>query len=143
MSIVFSQLQEYNLADLIESMIHSAKKALNHAYAPYSNYPVAACLVTEDGSLFTGVNVENASYGLTICAESAAICQMITAGQRKINAIVILNSAQTLCPPCGACRQRIAEFSTSETMVHLCNHEQIIKSIPFDSLLPEAFRLKP
>ncbi len=131
------------MTDLIESMIDQAKAILNHAYAPYSNYRVASCLCSEDGSFYVGVNVENTSYGLTICAESAAICQMVAAGKQKIKSIVILNGVNTLCPPCGACRQRIYEFSTPDTMIHLCNHESIIKSMSMNELLPLAFKFKP
>lgn len=129
--------------DLIASMISKAKHVLNNAYAPYSKFQVAACLSCEDGSLYTGVNVENASYGLTICAETSAICQMINAKQQKITNVVIMNGAATLCPPCGACRQRIAEFADSTTMIHLCSHQAPIKSLTLDELLPYLFRFKP
>ncbi|KTD36214.1 cytidine deaminase [Legionella nautarum] len=131
------------MIDLIGAMISKAKAVLPNAYAPYSNYHVAACICCDDDSFSTGVNVENASYGLTICAESAAICQMITAGKKKIKSLVVLNGTNSLCPPCGACRQRIAEFSTAETMIHLCNHHSLIKSITIDELLPIAFKFKP
>ncbi|WED44133.1 cytidine deaminase [Legionella cardiaca] len=131
------------MADLEKSMINYAKQALIHAYAPYSNFRVASCLCSEDGSLYTGVNVENASYGLSICAETSAICQMIAAGKRKIKSIVVLNGENTLCSPCGACRQRIIEFSTVDTQIHLCNEQGVIKTMQINELLPEAFRLKP
>lgn len=131
------------MIDLIGAMISKAKAVLPNAYAPYSNYHVAACICCDDDSFYTGVNVENASYGLTICAESAAICQMITAGKKKIKSLVVLNGTNSLCPPCGACRQKIAEFSTAETMIHLCNHHSLIKSITIDELLPIAFKFKP
>ncbi len=124
-------------------MIHQAKQALVHAYAPYSNFQVASCLCSEDGNLYTGVNVENTSYGLSICAEASAICHMIAAGKRKIKSLVVLNGENTLCSPCGACRQRIMEFSTPDTLVHLCDEQAVIKTMRIDELLPEAFRLKP
>jgi cytidine deaminase len=127
--------------ELIRSMIFQAKQALGRAYAPYSNYLVSSCLCSEDGNLYTGVNVENASYGLTICAESSAICQMVAAGQQKITSLIILNNKNTSCSPCGACRQRIAEFATAETMIHLCTDHNIIQSISIDELLPYPFRL--
>jgi len=92
---------------------------------------------------FSGVNVENASYGLCICAESSAICHMVAAGQKKIHSIVVINSKNTLCPPCGSCRQQIAEFSAPDTLVHLCTHETLIKSMSIGELLPEAFTFKP
>lgn len=131
------------MSELTKSMIEHAKQVLDRAYAPYSNFKVASCLCSEDDQFFSGVNVENASYGLSICAESSAICQMVTAGRQKIKSIVVLNSRNTLCPPCGACRQRIAEFSTPDTLVHLCNNETVIKSMSIGELLPEAFTFKP
>lgn len=131
------------MIDLTNSMIKHAREALEHAYAPYSNYQVASCLCTEDDSLFTGVNVENAAYGLSICAESSAICQMVAAGKRKIKSLVVMNGENTLCPPCGACRQRIAEFSAPDTVIYLCNDHAVIKSMRIDELIPEVFKLKP
>jgi len=127
----------------IKSMIDNASQALKHAYAPYSNYTVGACLCCEDGTLFTGVNVENSSYGLTLCAEASAICQMVAAGKRQIKSMVILNGENALCPPCGACRQRIQEFSTPETPIYLCNQEAVLQEMSLDELLPMAFSLKP
>jgi cytidine deaminase len=131
------------MSDLIRKMIEQARQALHYAYTPYSNYQVASCLSCDDDSLYTGVNIENASYGLTICAESSAICQMIAAGRKTISKIVIINGEGTLCSPCGACRQRIAEFSNVNTIVHLCNHQSILNSFTIDELLPQVFRLKP
>jgi cytidine deaminase len=131
------------MSDLIKTLITSAKQALNHAYAPYSLYQVACCLSTEDGSLYTGVNVENACYGLTLCAEASAICQMVSAGKQKITAMVILNGTGTLCSPCGACRQRILEFADEKTVIHLCNHQSVLETFSIDTLLPHAFRFKP
>ena len=128
--------------ELTKLMIKHASKALQNSYAPYSKYTVAACLCSEDNSLFTGVNVENSSYGLTICAESSAICQMVAAGQRKIKSMVILAGDNVLCTPCGACRQRIVEFSTSETQLYLCNQQTILQTKTPDELLPMAFCLK-
>ena len=126
----------------LQLMINKAALALQNAYAPYSNYQVAACIMSSDDKIFTGVNVENCSYGLTLCAEASAICQMISSGSKTIQAMVIMNGENTLCPPCGACRQRISEFTTSETIIHLCHHNSVIQSIPFKELLPLAFQLK-
>ncbi|MDI9819883.1 MULTISPECIES: cytidine deaminase [unclassified Legionella] len=130
------------MADLEKSMITLARQALDNAYAPYSKYRVASCLCSEDDTLYTGVNVENASYGLTVCAETSAICQMIAAGRKKIKSLVILSSDNLLCPPCGACRQRIVEFSTPDTLIHLCNTQNIIESMRAEELLPNTFSLK-
>ena len=129
--------------DLIVSMINRANQALTRAYAPYSNYQVACCLYSKEGNFYTGVNVENASYGLSICAESSAICQMIAGGERKIKDLLVMNSENTFCTPCGACRQRIIEFASTDTTVHFVKEKTLIKTIGIDELLPYAFRLKP
>lgn len=128
---------------LIPKMISQAHQALNHAYAPYSKFTVAACICTDRGTLYTGVNVENASYGLTLCAEAAAIAAMISAGEQCIKDIVILAGTNLFCPPCGACRQRIHEFSTPETSIHLCDKQAILSSVTMNELLPLAFNFKP
>lgn len=127
--------------ELTKTMLTKAKKALPNAYAPYSNFKVAACLRGSDNGLFVGVNVENCSYGLTLCAESSAIAHMITAGEQKILDLVLLAHNNELCTPCGACRQRLYEFSTPETRIHLCNQENILQTLSIDELLPFAFRL--
>lgn len=123
-------------------MIDKARQTLQYAYAPYSNYSVSACICTEDDTLFTGVNVENSSYGLSVCAETSAICQMITAGKQTIKSMVILAGNNALCPPCGACRQLIHEFSTPKTRIHLCDNHNVLKMMTIDELLPLAFSLK-
>nr|WP_188331948.1 cytidine deaminase [Legionella adelaidensis] len=119
--------------------INEQDQVLSNAYAPYSRFHVSACIRSEQDKLFTGVNVENGSYGLTLCAEGSAIAQMVTAGYRQIKEMVILCSTNQLCPPCGACRQRIQEFASPETLIHLCNNETILKSISMKDLLPLAF----
>lgn len=127
--------------ELTRKMIAEAAKTLKYAYAPYSHFAVASCL-RSDELFFTGVNVENSSYGLTICAESAAISQMISAGKQTISELVLLAGNNILCAPCGACRQRINEFANSNTSIHLCNQEGILKTVTMEYLLPIAFNLK-
>lgn len=129
--------------DIELKMMEIAKTNLKHAYAPYSGFHVSCCICAEDNTLYAGVNVENASYGLTHCAETGAICQMITAGQKKIKSIIIMSSEKTLCPPCGACRQRIMEFSLPHTEVLLSDQDKILKKIAIHDLLPLAFTFKP
>lgn len=128
---------------LIKKMITAAYNALPHAYAPYSQFQVAACICTEEGTLYTGVNVENASFGLTLCAEASAIANMVSDGARKIKQIVILAGNNELCAPCGACRQRLIEFSSQATAVHLCNHTSLLQTVAITELLPLAFNFKP
>ena len=128
---------------MIEEMITKAREAMQNAYNPYSKYYVGACLRSEDDELFAGCNVENVSYGLTICAESAALVALITAGRRKIKEMVVMGSGNTLCTPCGACRQRLAEFAISPEMpVHLCDQEQVHKTVTIQELLPYSFNVK-
>ncbi len=92
---------------------------------------------------YHGINVENSSYGLTTCAETAAITAMATAGEQLIKSIVILAGNNLLCPPCGACRQRIHEFSLPTTRIYLCNKETVLQELTIDELLPLAFDFKP
>ncbi|KTC78665.1 cytidine deaminase [Legionella cincinnatiensis] len=127
----------------ITKMISSAYKALTHSYSPYSKFSVASCICTDKDTLYTGVNVENSSYGLSTCAEASAISAMISAGEKNIKSIVVLAGTNLLCPPCGACRQRIYEFSTTDTIVHLCSKDSILRSIKMSELLPLAFDFNP
>src|SRR3989344_2647785 len=92
-----------------QDMLASAKAVLPHAYAPYSHYQVAACVKSESGQLFVGCNVENASYSMTLCAESGAISALFAAGFKRVTETLILVSSKKLCAPCGACRQRLLE----------------------------------
>lgn len=97
----------------------AASNALKNAYCPYSSFPVGAAVLTRDGEIFVGCNVENASYGLTICAERNAIFQAVAAGHREIKAVVIVTANSTTVPPCGACRQVINEFGTNIDIVSI------------------------
>jgi cytidine deaminase len=127
---------------MIKQMIQKASDALANAYAPYSHFHVASCICTDSNHLYTGVNIENASYGLTLCAEACAICAMVSQGEQGIKSMVILSGNNELCSPCGACRQRIHEFSTKETLIHLCNKDSVLKTLTIDELLPLAFDFK-
>lgn len=127
---------------IITKMIANAHKVLANAYAPYSKFSVAACICTDKGNLYTGVNVENSSYGLTACAESSAICSMVTAGEQRIDSLVLLAGTNQLCSPCGSCRQKIYEFATPDTLIHLCTNDTVLQSISITNLLPFAFDFK-
>jgi len=121
-------------------MFEQAKLALSNAYTPYANFPVGACIRTINGQLFAGCNAENASYSLTLCAESSAIGKMISSlGQQSIAEILIVIPGDQLCPPCGACRQRLHEFATDDTLVHLCTLAGKHKMIKLAELLPYPF----
>ena len=124
-----------------EVMVQQACEVMQHAYAPYSNYHVGACVQAEDGSMFVGCNVENASYGLTNCAERSAIFALIAAGKKQIKAIAIVGSGGQLCTPCGACRQVIREFIAPDAPIYLGDSKtkQVLKITNIAELLPWSF----
>ncbi len=123
----------------LATLITKATAAHAHAYAPYSTFQVGACIESADGQLFAGCNIENASYGLTICAEGGAISAMIAAGERHIKQMVVLIKGPGIASPCGACRQRILEFASPETIIHLCNLQGEHQQFTINDLLPHAF----
>ncbi len=127
----------------IKEMIKKANLTLVNAYAPYSQFTVAACICTNQNNLYSGVNVENRSYGLSSCAEASAICSMVSSGEQSIKSIVVLAGNNLLCSPCGACRQKINEFALPDTMIYLCDKDSVLKSMTMIELLPLAFNFKP
>jgi len=116
-----------------------ATDALNKAYVPYSKFPVGACLVSEDGQLYQGINIENASYGLTNCAERTAIFKAVSEGQRHFQHLVIAGHTPRPISPCGACRQVMAEFCEPNMPVTLVGDDGIMKETTVAELLPYAF----
>ena len=109
------------MAKVAPNLVKLARAALKNAYAPYSDFKVGAAILLKDGRIFTGCNVENASYGLTICAERNAIFAAVAASKRKpeIVAVAVLNHRGVPCSPCGACRQVIAEFGPKAIVSYL------------------------
>jgi cytidine deaminase len=123
----------------IEPMLEAARRALANAHAPYSRFRVGACLRAASGRLHAGCNVENAAYPVGQCAEATAIGAMIAAGDREIAEIVVATEGAELCPPCGRCRQQLAEFAGPGTPVHLCGPEGVRLTTTLGELLPLAF----
>jgi cytidine deaminase len=118
------------------ALIAAAIAIREQAYAPYSNYPVGAALLMEDGSIITGVNVENSSYGLTICAERTAVTKAITDGYRKILAVAV--ATDNAGSPCGACRQVLTEFA-GDVPVYLVDAVGNGRDTTLYALLPDHF----
>jgi cytidine deaminase len=116
-----------------------ARAASEQAYAPYSHFPVGVAIQAGSGKVYTGCNVENASYGGTICAERNAIAAAIVAGEREFQALVVFTPQEQLTPPCGICRQVIAEFFTPQSPVASCNHLAQFQQWTVGELLPSAF----
>jgi cytidine deaminase len=125
-------------AELVQAAAHAAEAA----HAPYSHYQVGAALLTEDGQLFTGCNVENASYGLTNCAERTAVFTAVAAGHKRFRAVAIVARGESIPYPCGACRQVLAEFCPPECPVHVARQEDLdtIETSTLAELLPKSFR---
>ncbi len=123
------------------ALLDEAKAALMRSYSPYSNFKVGAALLTDSGGVFTGTNVENASYGLTICAERNAVAAMISnAGASKIVAVAVASEHDNPIAPCGACLQVIAEFA-AENCVVIAEKEGQPSIVPFSGLFPSPFTL--
>ena len=130
------------ISDCIEERKRRIIEVIDNSYSPYSKFKVAANLITECGMQFDGVNIENSSYSLTLCAEAAAISAMVSKiGPRaKIKNIIIANDKGTFCPPCGACRQRLSEFSTDSTEVILISiSDNRVSTYTLNELLPHKF----
>jgi cytidine deaminase len=125
-----------------EMLLAAAHQALKRAHAPYSNFHVGAAVLTESGEVFVGCNVENASYGLTNCAERSAIftaVQQNREGKLAIRAVAVVNGQELPCSPCGACRQVIAEFG-QQAIVIFKGRDQY-HEMTMEELLPESFKL--
>jgi cytidine deaminase len=129
--------QEVDLA-LVRKAVEAARAASRNAWCPYSKFPVGAAIVTGDNEVYSGCNVENASYGLTICAERNAIGQAVARGQRDIKLVVVYTPTEKATAPCGACRQVINEFGPQAAVLCVCDSESRIED-RLDALLKQAF----
>lgn len=119
-------------------LAEAAVEAKKNAYAPYSNFHVGAAVLRDDGTLSAGCNIENSSYGLTICAERAALFNSFSEGKRKFKALAVAGDDEDFCPPCGACRQVIHELCGNIDIV-MINQKKELKIIKISELLPFPF----
>ena len=130
---------------LIEKLIKKAIEMLNFSYAPYSNFHVGAALLTSEGEIYTGCNIENAAYGPSNCAERTAIFKAVSEGKKEFEAIAIVGGKngkiENFCPPCGVCRQVLAEFCKKDFEIVLAKSTNEYKIMTLEQLLPESFSL--
>ena len=125
-----------------QQWIAVATAALDKAYVPYSHFPVGACLVTKEGKLYQGLNIENVSYGLSNCAERTAIFKAVSEGERDFQHLVVAGHTPDPIAPCGACRQVIAEFCAPDMPVTLVGDNGVMKETTVAELLPYTFTNK-
>lgn len=124
-----------------KQLLVAAQSVQKNAYAPYSRFQVGAAILTADGQIYVGCNVENASYPCGTCAEAGAIAAMIADGKRQIAEILILSDAEHILP-CGNCLQKIAEFAMPNTIIHCADLQHIVASYRLAELLPQNFSLE-
>jgi cytidine deaminase len=139
--------QEVNHREMTEALrdelLAAAREAQASAYAPYSNFAVGAAALVSDGSIYRGCNIENASFGLTVCAERVAVFKAISDGHLDIVAVAVVTSAPKICKPCGACRQVIAEFSQADNSIIVLSASPTgdTEMQTITDLLPDTFTL--
>ena len=124
-----------------QKLVDAAREARGRAYAPYSKFFVGAAVLSADGTIVCGANVENASFGATLCAERAAIAAMLSAGHQSLLAVAVYTEADVPTTPCGICRQVIAEFGPRAIVI--CATPSAVQTFTAAQLLPAAFALKP
>jgi homotetrameric cytidine deaminase len=130
------------LLDTPDLLLRAADAAMRNAHAPYSNFQVGAALRAPSGGVYTGANVENASYPQGQCAETSAIGALVTAGETQISAVAVVAERMDFCPPCGGCRQRLSEFAGPDTPVHLGRPGGEHKTFTLAELFPLSFELE-
>lgn len=122
----------------IKQLITKALEVQNNAYVPYSNFKVGAAVLTKSGKIYTGCNIESASYTPTICAERTAISKAVSEGDRDIEAVAVVGNPEEFTFPCGVCRQVIREFGKDATII-IAKNEEEYKVFKLDELLPYSF----
>jgi len=141
----------YSINMNYEELIESAIEMQNYSYVPYSHFHVGAALLTADGKVYTGCNIENGSYGATNCAERTAIFKAVSEGEKNFSAIAVVGghedkdgnpTIEDFCPPCGICRQVMLEFCKNDFKIILAKNPKDYKVFTLNDLLPESFSLK-
>ena len=124
----------------MQELIEAARAVRQNAHAPYSRYHVGAAVRGGSGKIYVGANVENASYGLALCAERSAVAAAISAGEKRIEAVAVETSTSPPAAPCGMCRQTLAEFGRDDLPIALTNDKGERQDTTLGALLPHAFR---
>ena len=127
------------ISENFKKLFLEAKKVRENAHVPYSQFKVGAAFLTEKDTVVTGCNVENAAYPQSQCAEASAIGNLVSCGYTKIKEVVVIGSGDLLCSPCGGCRQRLREFASLDTLIHMCNIDGHLKTSTLSDLLPDSF----
>ncbi|HEX9799890.1 MAG TPA: cytidine deaminase [Thermoanaerobaculia bacterium] len=122
-----------------EALLGAAREARRRAYAPFSGFAVGAAILAADGRVFTGCNVENRSFGLSLCAERAAVAAAVAAGSRQFSAVAVVTDAEPPAAPCGLCRETLAEFCGPELPIHLGGADGSRRDTTLGELFPEPF----
>ena len=129
------------MENIYEELFEKAKKASENAYCPYSKFPVGASILYESNNIYTGCNVENVSFGLTLCAERNAMAAAVSAGEKTgIKAIAIYSPKQKECMPCGACRQWLNEFASNEELKIILEAENGLTILTLKEIFPHGFK---
>jgi len=124
---------------MADDLFKAAREAMTKAYAPYSKFPVGAALRTEDGRVFSGANIEVASFPEGWCAETTALAHYVMGGGGRITEIAVVAEKMDRITPCGGCRQRLAEFATADTRLHLCDQTGVVETLTMAEILPLGF----
>ncbi|MFT3998159.1 MAG: cytidine deaminase [Asticcacaulis sp.] len=123
-----------------QDLFEAAKAASAFSHSPYSKFPVGAAIRTPDGRVFSGANVENLAFPQGWCAETTALAHMVMGGAKTVAEIAIFAPRHPVCPPCGGCRQKLAEFSDGSALIHLCDEDGVVQSVSLSELLPLNFK---
>ena len=127
------------ISEYFDQLFREAKKVRENAHVPYSQFKVGVAILTEQKKIIVGCNVENAAYPQSQCAEASAIGSLVSQGFSKIIEVVVIGSGNLLSSPCGGCRQRLREFASLDTPIHMCNVEGHLKTSTLSELLPDSF----